>query len=196
MTHCTMADLVALQAGEGTVWARAHVDGCAGCRAELDALHQRVARLRALPARRPPRDRWPAVRAAIVARRRRRGRLGWWSLAAAAAAAAVAAVLVFRPFAGASAGAAELSRVKRESATLERALARYDPEGRVTSGRSAALAALLEDRIAAIDAELARVGTAAAPARPAELVNLWRQRVDLMQQLVRVHVTRAAYTGL
>jgi hypothetical protein len=193
MTHCTMDDLVALRAGEGTAWARAHVAACAGCRAELDALHQRVARLRALPVRRPPRDRWPAVQAAIVARRRRRGRLGWWSLAAAAA---VAAVLVFRPFGGEPAGAAELSRVKRESATLERALARYDPDGRVTSGRSAALAALLEDRIAAIDAELARLGTAGAPARPAELVNLWRQRVGLMQQLVRVRVTRAAYTGL
>jgi hypothetical protein len=194
MTHCTMDDLVALRAGEGTAWARAHVDGCAGCRAELDALHQRVARLRALPVRRSPRDRWPAVRAAILAGRRRRERVRWWSLAAAAA--AVAAVLVFRPFGGEPAGAAELSRAKRESATLERALARYDPDGRVTSGRSAALAALLEDRIAAIDAELARLGTAGAPARPAELVDLWRQRVGLMQQLVRVRVTRAAYTGL
>jgi hypothetical protein len=193
MTHCTMDDLVALGGGEGTAWARAHVAECARCRAELEALHQRVARLRALPVRRPPRDRWPAVRAALLAGRRRRERLGWGSLAAAAA---VAAVLVFRPFAGERAGAAELTRVKRESATLERALARYDPDGRVTSGRAAALAALLEDRIAAIDAELARLGTAGAPARPAQLVDLWRQRVGLMQELVRVRVTRAAYTGL
>ena len=29
-----------------------------------------------------------------------------------------------------------------------------------------------------------------------DLVSLWQDRVDLMQQLVDVHVTRAAYVGL
>src|SRR3989449_4798663 len=62
MMHCTMDDVLALAAGEGSAWARQHVAGCAACRAELEALYQRVARLKALPARRPARDRWPAVR--------------------------------------------------------------------------------------------------------------------------------------
>ena len=32
--------------------------------------------------------------------------------------------------------------------------------------------------------------------RGAELVKLWQERVDAMQQLMTVHVTRAAYVGL
>src|SRR3989441_2992991 len=72
MMHCTMDDVLALAAGEGSAWARQHVAGCAACRAELEALYQRVARLKALPARRPARDRWPAVRDAVLAERRRR----------------------------------------------------------------------------------------------------------------------------
>ena len=194
MMHCTMDDLLALRAGEASAWARAHAAACATCRAELEALYQRVAQLKALPTRRPARDRWPVVRETVIAeRRRRRERWGVWSIAAAAA---VAGLLVFRPFGTREADAAELARVKQESATLEQQLERYDPDARVMSGRTAAVAAALEDRIADIDGELARVGPPDASPRPAELVKLWQQRVDLMQQLVGVHVTRAAYVGL
>src|SRR5947209_18235168 len=194
MMHCTMDDLLALQAGEASGWARSHAEACATCRGELDALYQRIAQLKALPARRPARDRWPVVREAVMAgRRRRRERWGVWSVAAAAA---VAGLLVFRPFGSRQADAAELARVKQESATLEQQLERYDPDARVMSGRAAAVAAALEDRIAVIDGELARFGPSDAQPRPAELVKLWQQRVDLMQQLVGVHVTRAAYVGL
>src|SRR5438105_15628758 len=154
MMHCTMDDLLALAAREGSAWARQHAVGCAACRAELDALYQRVAQLKALPARRPARDRWPAVREAVVAeRRRRRERWGVWSVAAAAA---VAGLLVFRPFGTRQADAAELARVKQESATLEQQLGRVDPDARVMSGRAAALAAALAHRIAVIGGELAR----------------------------------------
>ena len=193
MMHCTMDDLLALRAGEASGWARSHAEACPTCRAELDALYQRVAQLKALPARRPARDRWPAVREAVVAERRRRERWGVWSVAAAAA---VAGLIVFRPFGTRQADAAELARMKQESATLEQQLGRYEPDARVMSGRAAALAAALEDRIAVIDGELARLGPPDAPPRPAELVKLWQQRVQLMQQLVGVHVTRAAYVGL
>jgi hypothetical protein len=193
MMHCTMEDLLALRAGEGTTWARRHLEGCAACRAEVEALYQRVAQLKALPARRPARDRWPAVRAALLAeRRRRRGRWGLWSLAAAAA---VAGLIVLRPLWTNRLDAAELARVKRQCATLERDLGRYDPDARVTSGRAAALAAALEDRIALIDGELTRLGPQ-TPARPAALVKLWQQRVDLMRQLMSVRVSRASYVGL
>ena len=113
-----------------------------------------------------------------------------------AAAAAVAALLVFRPFWTTSVDAADLARVKAQSATLEQQLRRYDPDGQVTSGRSAALCAALEDRIAVIDGELAQLDPNQVQARSAELVQLWQQRVDLMQQLVSARVTRAAYVGL
>ena len=62
------------------------------------------------------------------------------------------------------------------------------------NGREADLAARLEDQIAVLDGRLTLSG---APATPeAQLVDLWRQRVDLMQQLVQVRVTRAKYVGL
>ena len=194
MMHCTMDDLLALRAGEASAWARQHAAACAACRGELEALYQRVAQLKALPVRRPPRDRWATVRdTVLIERRRRRERWGVWS---AAAAAAVAGLLVFRPFWTGPVAGAELARVKRQSATLEQQLQRYEPDGRVTTGREAAVASALEDRIAVIDGELTRMGRPEPGVDPAELVKLWQQRVDLMQQLVSVRVTRASYVGL
>src|SRR2546425_11928423 len=130
MMHCTMDDLLALAAREGSAWARQHAVECAACRAELEALYQRVAQLKALPARRPARDRWPAVRDAVMAERRRRRER--WGVSGLAAAAALAGLLVFRPFWTKPVDAAELARVKQQSATLEQQLGRYDPDGRVT----------------------------------------------------------------
>lgn len=194
MMHCTMDDLLAIRANEGSAWARQHLEECPACRAELEALHQRIAQLKALPAHGPARDRWPAVRDVLLAERAsRRRRLGVWSLAAAAG---LAALLVFRPFWSTRVDAAELQRVKDRSATIEAQLEQLDPEARVTSGRAAALAAVLEDRIAVVDGELAQLGARQAQDRPADLMKLWQQRVDLMEQLVSVRVTRASYVGL
>ena len=194
MMHCTIDDLLAFKENEASAWARQHLETCPACRAELEVLYQRIASLKALPVRRPARDRWPAVRDTLRAeRRRQRRRWGAWSLSAAAG---IALLLLIRPGPAGRVDAAELERVKQQSATLEAELERYDPDRRVTSGRTAALAAALEDRIAVIDGELAQVGTPEAPVRRAELVKLWQQRVDAMQQLMTVHVTRAAYVGL
>src|SRR2546426_8840328 len=154
--HCTMDDLLALRAKEGSAWARRHLDECPACRKELEALYQRVARLKALPPLGPARDRWPAIRDAIVAERRRRVRR--WSGVGLAAAAALAGLIVFAPFGPRQVDAAELARAKQQSATLEGELQRYGPTGRVMSGRSAALVAELEERIAVIERERARVG--------------------------------------
>jgi hypothetical protein len=181
-----MEDLLALRAGEASVFARKHIETCAACRAELDALYQRVAQLKALPVRRPARDRWPVVQDAVRAERTRRRRV--WSVSSLAAAATIAGLLLLRPVGGNL--HAELSQAKQASATLEDQLQRYDVEGRVLTGRAAALAAELEDKIADID------GVLASSAQDAELVNLWQKRVDLMQQLVTVRVTRARYVGL
>lgn len=194
MMHCTMDDLGALRAGEASVWARRHVTTCAACRAELDALYQRVAQLKALPALRAPRDRWPAVRATLRAARAARRRT--WSVwgGSFATAALLAAVLLLRPSSGGGGALhAELSQAKQESASLEDQLHRYDVDGRVLSGRAAALVAELEDRITAIDGDLARRNVRA---RDSILVKLWQERVDLMRELVNVRTTRARYVGL
>ena len=192
MMHCTMDDLVAVRDGEGSVWARRHVEECATCRGEMDALYQRVAQLKALPALRPPRDRWTAVRDTIVAERTRRRRL--WMRAGLALAAALAGVMVVGPMIGRPGYAEKLADAKRQSAQLEDSLQLYNLDGRVMSGTQAELTARLEDQIAALDGRLAQVNEQAA--REAQLVDLWRQRVDLMQQLVQVRVTRATYLGL
>ncbi len=192
MMHCTMDDLVAVRDGEGSVWARRHVEECATCRGEMDALYQRVAQLKALPALRPPRDRWTAVRDTIVAERTRRRRR--WMRAGLALAAALAGVMVVGPMIGRPGYAEKLADAKRQSAQLEDSLQLYDLDGRVMSGTQAELTARLEDQIAALDGRLAQVNEQAA--REAQLVDLWRQRVDLMQQLVQVRVTRATYLGL
>src|SRR2546425_11040663 len=134
--HCTMDDLLALRANEGSAWARRHLDECPACQTELEALYQCVARLKALPPLGPARDRWPAIRDAILAERRRRVRR--WSGVGLAAAAAVAGLVVLAPFRPRRGGAAELARGEEQAGALEGEVQRYDPTGRRGSGRSAA----------------------------------------------------------
>ena len=192
MMHCTMEDLGALQAGEASVWARRHITTCATCQAELEGLYQRIAQLKALPALRPPRDRWPAVKSVLRAQRSRRRRTwGTWT-GSLALAATIAAVLLIQPVTPSTAHA-ELSQVKRQSATLEDSLQRYDTDGRVLSGHAAAVVADLEDRISAVDGTLTQREQSA---QDAELVQLWRERVGLMRELMNARATRARYVGL
>ncbi|HYU10577.1 MAG TPA: hypothetical protein VEK77_14465 [Gemmatimonadales bacterium] len=194
MMHCTMEDLGALRAGEASVWARRHITTCATCQAELEGLYQRVAQLKALPALRPPRDGWPAIKAVVRAERSRKRRTwGAWT-GSLALAATLAAVLLVQPKGGERGRLyAELSQAKRQSATLEDSLQQYDIDGRVLSGHAAALVAELEDRIAAIDGSLAQ---RQQNVQDAQLVRLWQERVGLMRELVNARATRARYVGL
>jgi hypothetical protein len=190
--HCTIEDLVAVQGGEGSVWARRHLEECADCRAECERLYQRVAQLKALPARRPSRDRWPAIRDTVRAERRRvRQR---WLRGGLALAAALGGLMIVRPMLENPTHAEDLAQAKQQSAQLETALQDYDSDSRVMSGREADLTAQLEDQIASLDGRLAQLGD--SERADAQLVDLWKQRVDLMQQLLQVHVTRAKYVGL
>jgi anti-sigma factor RsiW len=192
MMHCTMEDLGALQAGEASVWARRHITTCVACQAELEGLYQRIAQLKALPALRPPRDRWPTIRAEIRTQRSRRRRTwGTWT-GSLALAATIAAILLIQP-AGQGTLNAELTQVKQQSATLEDSLQRYDIDGRVLSGHAAAVVADLEDRIVVLDGTLAQREPSV---QDAELVKLWQERVGLMRELVNARATRARYVGL
>ncbi|HET8714162.1 MAG TPA: hypothetical protein VFM23_10825 [Gemmatimonadales bacterium] len=190
-----MDDLGALRAGEASVWARRHITTCAECRAELEKLYQRVAQLKSLPSLRPPRDRWPAVRAVLRAERSRRRRtVSAWT-GSLALAATLAAIMLFQPSNQTGVLHAELNKAKRQSATLEDSLKRYDLEGSVISGQAAALVADLEDRISVLDGTLAQ-RIEGAHQGDAELVRLWQERVDLMRELVNARATRARYVGL
>jgi hypothetical protein len=199
--HCTMTELLALREGEGTAWAREHLDGCSFCQRELELLHGRAAALRALPAIRPPRDRWSVVRERAV--RDQRGtklrRAAWGALALAASVTLMVGVKALNAPAGSGPGleamavTPELSALMSQSRELEAALESYGTDGRVLNARAAGIIAGLEDRIAVVDAGIVQAG--ARRDTRTDLVDLWRSRVDLMDALVNAHVTRAAYVG-
>lgn len=199
MSHLSMDSLLSLRepgVEPGTATAREHLNQCPQCQAELDRLHQRVARLKALPPLRPGRDRWPETSARLTReRRQRRTRLA--ALSGLATAASLAAVIsIGRLTQPVDTRAEELSQTMERSQALESALSEYNPEGRVLDGRTARMAQELEDRIARVDRELE--ATELLPQQPPEdqLLKLWRERVGLLDALVDVHVTRASNAGL
>jgi hypothetical protein len=200
MTHLSIETLVGLRdpgLEPGDAAAREHLDGCAPCRAELERLHQRVARLKALPALRPSRDRWPAVRNRLRAERKRH-RVRFAGLAGLAAAASVTLALGVSTLREPEPerAPAEIEQAMVRSQALESALDRIDPESRVLDGRTAGIAQQLEDRIARLDRELEMAELMERQSRDAELLRLWRERVGLLDALVDVHVTRASHVGL
>jgi len=197
--HLSMEALLSLrEAGRepGDAAALEHLEGCAACRAEHERLHQRVARLKALPALRPTRDRWPQVATRIRAERRVRRRRVGGLIGLAAAASIALGVLVGRPGAKLAVGEQEISQAMARSQALESALSRYHPEDRVLDGRTAGIAQELEDRIARVDRELEMADMLGRQSRDEQLLRLWRERVGLLDALVDVHVTRASNVGL
>jgi hypothetical protein len=199
MEHLTLETMVALQepgTEPGDAAAREHLGFCPECQGELERLHQRMARLKALPALRPPRDQWPRVAARLHAeQRRRRSRIG--GLAGLAIAASVALALVISGPTGESGGASsQIEQAMESSQALESALSQYNPEGRVLDGRTAGIAQGLEDRIARVDRELELAELLERQTREEQLLKLWRERVGLLDALVDVHVTRASNVGL
>ena len=202
MNHLTMDTLVSMRepgAEPGQAAAREHLDGCPHCQAELQRLHQRVARLKALPTLRPARDRWPETKARFQAeRRRRRTRVA--SLAGLAAAASVALALSVGDLAQPDAmNAEQLVQVMERSQLLESALNDYNPDGRVLDGGTARIAGELEDRIARLDRELEMAELQSQQLQQTtneDLLRLWRERVGLLDALVDVRVARASNAGL
>jgi hypothetical protein len=199
MTHLSVEALLSLRepgAEPGAASARAHVDQCPQCQAELDRLHQRVARLKALRPLRPARDRWPETAARYKAeRRRRRHKLAGLSGLATAASLAIA-IAIGRPEPLADPTAEQLTQAMERSQALESALSAYNPEARVLDGRTARMAQELEDRIARLDRELEATELLPPQAQEDDLLKLWRERVGLLDALVDVHVTRASNAGL
>lgn len=199
MTHLSMETLVSLRepgSEPGQAAAREHLNGCEHCQAELQRLHQRVARLKALPTLRPGRDRWPEAKARFTAQRRRR-RTRTAGLSGLALAASVAlAISVGTPSRPADPTPEQLSQAMERSQVLESALSEYNPSGRVLDGRTARIAGELEDRIARVDRQLEATELLRQQPDDSDLLKLWRERVGLLDALVDVHVTRASNAGL
>lgn len=199
MNHLSMDALLALRepgTEPGTATAREHLNHCPHCQLELDRLHQRVARLKALPSLRPSRDRWPETHARIRAERHRRRMrmIGMTGLAAAASLAIVMATGSVTPIPQTSPH--ELQQVMVRSQALETALNEFNPESRVLDGRTAQMAQELEDRIARVDRALEATELSPERGHDQDLLSLWRERVGLLDALVDVHLTRASDAGL
>lgn len=200
MTHPTLEDLVRLREPglePGLAAAREHLDHCPACRLEADRLSQRVARLKALPSLQPARDGWLPVRSRIEAERRRRfTRLA--GVAGLALAASLALMLVVREVSTphSLAAATALSDAMNRSTQLEQLLESYGADGRITDGHTDQMAGELEDRIARIDRELEVAQMLRAAERNSALLQLYRERVGLLDALVDVRVTRASNVGL
>ena len=199
MEHLTLETMLALRepgAEPGDAAAREHLGTCSGCQAEFERLHQRTARLKALPALRPSRDHWPPVAERVrKERRRRRSRIA--GITGLALAASVALALVVPNRVGVSGAATgEIERAMERSRAIESALSQYDPEGGVVDGRTAGLAQGIEDRIARLDRELEVADLLESQTREQRLLKLWRERVGLLDALVDVHVTHASHVGL
>jgi hypothetical protein len=202
MTHLTMEQLLALREPglePGVQGWRDHATACEICRAELDRMDQRVARLRALPTLAPARNRFAEIRARARADRRRR-RAVTFSLSGLALAASVTLAVVLVPRLGNDpvqtvAERQELEDIIARSRSLEGAIQDYNPDRRVTDGRTAVVAATLEERLARLDQQLQLVEMMDQRVRRQEALRLWRERVGLLNALVDVHATRARVVG-
>ena len=201
MNHLGMAQLLQLQGpatDPGIGDARAHLASCPSCQAELDRLHQRVARLKALPALRPARDAWPAIHHRVAAQRHQR-KTRWMGIAGLAMAASVTLAVILTDVSNvddlAASPSVAIDSAKAQSRELEQAILQFDPESRVIDGRTARLAADVEDQIAQLDRELQEMQVI-DDAGEHEVLRLWRQRVGLLDALVDIHVTRASNVGL
>jgi anti-sigma factor RsiW len=189
--HLELAELLALRDGEGTAFARAHVESCAACRGELERLYRVRAELRALPTMSPPRELWPRVAAAVRQWRLRR-RIAFGTSGTAVAAVLVALVVLRGPSAGgaqrsadvwvAEAASQDLGPVISRSRQLESLLEAYRPTYKVYDAPTALAVSVLEDRIVLLDRMLAE--SRAIGADRQVLRGLWGERVEALETLV------------
>ena len=94
-------------------------------------------------------------------------------------------------------GSQQLAQVMKESRVLEGELARLDPDSRAMDLVTAQVAGQLQTRIAALDERLQSAELSSGQRlTDDQLIDLWRERVGLMDALVDVHLTRASQVGL
>lgn len=196
MTHPPLDELLATRDGDAVPTTAAHVAGCARCQETLVELRALRARLAALPQAEPPAGGWERLQHTLANQRRARMlvRGGW---AAAAAMVLFTVTVAVRGSMEAWTEARLQQQVKAlvvESQRLEGQLRSSEIGGRVLSGRTAYAIADLQSRVEAIDARLAAARRERRPTT--EIVDLWQQRVALLDDLASVQNTRVAYIGI
>lgn len=199
--HLEMAELLELRDGEGNSQARAHLELCARCRAEVEQLLLTRERLRALPEISPSHDAWPAVAERLYSRRRwRRVGLGAVLLAAAV----VSGLLVLKGPVDQGASAPDVAAVDdrrpvdlqpyiTRSQELETVLSNYIPDRPVLDAGQALAVSVLEERLLLIDEALLESQTGSVDQQLVR--DLWERRVETLETLVGVHLVPQAELG-
>jgi len=185
MRHLTLEELLSLQDdGEQLADLSRHLEDCPLCAGELRSLQQRQQALRDLPVLQPSKDRWPAIRARIVASKRRRAAVFTAALAAAVIAFALFSPALLRPRAPAVDNSVdEVAELVRQSQRLEEQL-RSLPEPEVLDMGSAETIVQLEDQIALVDECIEDLAGDSRAGQ--ELAVLWETRITLLESLTNM----------
>lgn len=207
--HASLEQLIGLRDEEPvSVEVQQHVRGCGQCAAALNGLLAARERLTALTDPLPPADAWQRIAAASDRSLRRRRWLPAAGLGLAATAAA-AALLVFnlhvKPMSTrndtavvppGSSQPVDVNQLMAQSRYLERAVLKLDgpADSMAVSADTASTVAALEDRIALVDYEIN--SAAGVDNNDPHMVQLWKQRVDLLQSLAAVRYAQVADAGI
>ena len=153
-------------------------------------------RLRALPNVPPPADGWPALASTLRARQQQRLRIAF-ALAASVIVSFSAVLMLPKPepiitsSPARLASAQDVAELMARSRALESHLSQMRETVPVWDERSAARTARLEGELSLVDLQL-------SDAEPSRAQRLWRDRVDLLNKLVRTHqnagLINASYT--
>ncbi len=206
--HASLEQLIGLRDEEPVaVEVQQHVRGCGQCAAALNGLLAARERLAALADPKPPADAWQRIAAAADRSQRRRRWLPAAGLGLAASVTAVALLLnlhvkpvpasneaaVVTP---SSAQPTDVNQLMAQSRYLERAVLKLDgpADSMAVSADTASTVAALEDRIALVDYEIN--SAAGVPNDDPHMVQLWKQRVDLLQSLAAVRYAQVADAGI
>ena len=178
-----------------------HLENCSRCRLEVQSIRQTQHRLVSLPQLEAPEQSWTNIQAALHAPSRP-SRSGVWYVAAAASVAVLAVLIINqRPAeetleaapsrslsenAGANEGIVTLMEQSRH---LDLVLQELPNRPRVERVAMAATLDSIEGRIQWLDMQLTYAS--AAESDDARTQTLWRERVDLMDSLVKVRYAQA-----
>jgi hypothetical protein len=183
-----------------------HLESCLSCRMEVQSIRQTQHRLVSLPQLEPPEQSWTNIQAALHAASRP-SRLAVWYVAAAASVAVIAVLIINqRPAeetlkAAPSRSLTENARANEgivalmeQSRHLDLVLQGLPNRPRVERVAMAATLDSIEDRIQWLDMQLTYAS--AAESDDARTQTLWRERVDLMDSLVKVRYAQVGRASL
>ena len=203
--HARIEQLLSLRDGEPVDAAvHSHVAACAQCSNSLAGLARMREQLQTLPEPRSSADDWLAVQRSVAQRATATRRLEWATRAAlAASVAALAIATVWRlhdpvrelaahraspPDVEVALAADRLSQLRSQSQALEELLAELPRQSAVERAGTALPIDMIEAQVQWVDHQILVSGD---ELQPAATEQLWRERVEAMNSLVRLRYVDA-----